>query len=277
MADYRSEVKDGVHIITCPAIMEATDNTLEAMVKSWLITETEIHILDFKDVTEVKQTCYRPLLQFNQGLKQNGKKLFCMNVSKTVQPKMNQDGLSSVFVSVKSVEEAVQLVKAKAGAAKSGIDVEFINPFITATQTVLETQASTPVKPGKPYAKKPQENLPMEIAGVISLTNPHFTGSISLCFKADVFLKIYENMVGEKHDKITPEIEDAAGELLNIIFGTAKTILNDQKGYTLEKAIPSILSGEKLTLRHQSSAPVILLPFESPAGLFHLEVLVERG
>ncbi len=162
-------------------------------------------------------------------------------------------------------------------AAPPTVDVGFINPFIEGTRITLETQANTPIQVGKPYVKKANESLPMDIAGVISLTNPSFTGSIALCFTSAVFLKIYENMVGEKHDKITPELQDAAGELLNIIFGRAKTILNDTKGHTLEKAIPTILAGDNLNVRHTSTSAVIVLPFESSAGVFHIEIVIERG
>jgi chemotaxis protein CheX len=176
------------------------------------------------------------------------------------------------FVPVATLEEA----KRRSAPARPAVDVEFINPFIMATKKVIETQAQTPLAPGKAYLRKPSERIPMEIAGVIGLSCTEFKGSISICFRAEVFLKIYENMVGEKHDQITGEIEDAAGELLNIIFGQAKTVLNDQKGYTLEKALPTILVGEKLKLHHQSRAPAIVLPFESPAGAFHLEILIDR-
>ena len=161
--------------------------------------------------------------------------------------------------------------------AKPNIDLEFIEPFINATQSAFLTQASTPVAAGAPYLREVSEGIKIEIAGVISLCNRDLTGSISLCFEREVFLKIYENMVGEKHSKITPEIEDAAGELLNIIFGQAKTILNDQKGYHLERAIPTILVGDNLRLRYSSNSPVVLLPFESSAGNFHLAVVIERS
>ncbi len=159
---------------------------------------------------------------------------------------------------------------------KSGIDAEFINPFIKAAKVAFLTQASTDLVSGTPYIKPPDEEIRMEVAGVISLSNPSVSGSISLCFKREVFLKIYENMVGEKHSEISPEIEDAAGELLNIIFGQAKTILNDQKGYSLERAIPTIVVGERLRLKYSRHAPVILIPFECSAGLFHLVVVVEH-
>ncbi|MCM2281232.1 MAG: chemotaxis protein CheX [Bdellovibrionaceae bacterium] len=160
--------------------------------------------------------------------------------------------------------------------SKPAIDVDLINQFLTATKTVLQTQANVSITPGKPYLKKAGETIPMQIAGVIALTNPAFTGTIALCLRDEVFLNIYENMVGEKHEKITAELEDAAGELLNMIFGQVKTILNDQKGYKLEKALPTVLTGEKLTLRHRGATPAIILPFDSSSGVFHIEVFIQQ-
>ena len=276
MAQFHSEFKKGVHIIHCPNLLDSFDGKLEAIVKSWLIMEIDIHILDFQNVSELKQSAYRPFILFTQGLKTNSKKLFCLNVSAKLYPQIVQDGMSSIFEQVKNIDEAVHKLQVS-NAAKPAIDVEFINPFIMATQKVMETQAHTAVVAGRPYVKPASENLPMEIAGVISLSNPAFSGSISLCFRTEVFLKVYENMVGEKHREINPEIEDAAGELLNIIFGQAKTILNDQKGYTLEKALPTILVGEKVRLKYATNAPVIILPFDCSVGTFYLVVVVERN
>ncbi len=274
MSDFVSEEKNGIHIITCPTQVESIAGSLEIYVKAWLIVDSNIHILDFKNVFELKQNAYRPFILFNQGLKANSKRLFCMNMSTRLLPQISQDGLSSVFEPVKTIEEAIQKVKA---AARPSIDVEFINPFILATQNVLEIQAQTKAVAGKPYVKQSNELLPMEIAGIISLNNPSFNGSISLCFKAKVFLKIYENMLGERHTEINSECEDAAAELLNIIFGQAKTILNGQKGYALDKALPTILVGEKLRMRYTTTAPVIILPFESTAGTFYLSLAVQRS
>lgn len=271
---FTSEEKDGFHIIKTPSIIDAKESgDLEAIVKSWLVAPAPVHILECRELTELRPNSYRFFVMFNQALKANGKNLFCLHMSQKVLNKLREDGLTSVFISVATYEEA----KRRSQSNRPIVDVEFINPFITATRKVLETQAQTPLTPGKAYLRKPEERIPMEIAGVISLTCSEFRGSITICFRAEVFLNIYESMVGERHHEITSEIEDAAGELLNIIFGQAKTVLNDQKGYSIDKAIPTVLVGEKLKLHHQSRNPAIVLPFESPAGTFHLEILVDRS
>ena len=271
---FESTENDGVQLIRLGSIVEDKEgHQLEAAVKSWLLSTMNVHILDMAVTTEVKQSAYRHFLLFNQALKSNGKTLFCINVNPRLTAQFKQEGLTSVFLSVASIEEA----KRRSKSGGQHVDVEFINPFIAATQKVLETQAQLPLTAGKAYLRKPSERIPMEIAGVIGLNCSEFKGSISLCFRAEVFLKIYEGMVGEKHEMITSEIQDAAGELLNIIFGHAKTVLNDQKGFTLNKSLPTVLVGEKLKIHHQSRSPAIILPFESPAGSFHLEILVDRN
>lgn len=268
------EEKDGVQVIFASGVLDPKDSSaLDAQVKTWLVSPAMVHVVDCKQVTDVRATFYRHLVLYNQQLKSYGKHLFFMNINPKFVTQMRADGLVSVVVAVQSLEEA----KKRSAPSRPVVDVEFINPFILATRKVLEMQAQTPLNPGKAYLRKPEERIPMEIAGVIGIQCADFTGTISICFRAEVFLRIYENMVGEKHEQISSELEDAAGELLNIIFGQAKTVLNDTRGYNLEKSIPTILVGDKLKLHHQSRNPSIVIPFESSAGAFHLEILIDKA
>lgn len=274
MSEYATTETEGLITIKLPEIVDGKEGTpLEALIKSWLLSPAKGHVLDFSAVTEFRQTSYRLFVLYNQSLKGAGKSLFAIGIPTKIASQIRAEGLQSVFIQVANLDEA----KKKSGGERVVLDVEFINPFIVATRTVLETQAQTKLAPGKAYLKKGGEQIPMEIAGVLSLVSKDFRGSISLCFRAEVFLKVYENMVGEKHPAITSELEDAAGELLNIIFGQAKTVLNDQKGYALEKALPTILVGERLKLRHQSRNPAIVIPFDSAAGTFHVEIVIDRS
>jgi chemotaxis protein CheX len=271
--NFQAVLKSGVNVITCPAIINA-DEKLEAHIKEWLLSPVQVHVLDFKEVTEFRVPAYRQFLLFNQTLKSNNKRFFYMNANQRIKSQLAQDGLGAIFIDIKNLDEA--LVKNRVGGYVPVIDAEFLNPFISATKMVLETQANTPVTSGKARVKKDDEQHELGIVGVISLVNPVSTGSISICFPTKVFLKIYENMVGEIHTSITRETEDAAGELLNIIFGQAKSVLNDEKGHHLERCIPTIMAGDKLRLHHQTRNPVIILPFESAAGAFHLEIIVDK-
>jgi chemotaxis protein CheX len=78
-------------------------------------------------------------------------------------------------------------------------------------------------------------------------------------------------MLGEEQTAINHDIEDAAGELTNIIFGHTKKAL-EQKGLKLEKAIPSVITGANHAISHQSTGPIIVTPFESDLGPFYVQI-----
>jgi chemotaxis protein CheX len=154
------------------------------------------------------------------------------------------------------------------------MDVQFFKPFIDGTKNTLKIQCRLEAVPEKPFLKKGGPKVLFDIAGVIGLTSKAFTGSIALCFPKSVFLALMSNMLGEKFAEITDDMQDGAAELLNMIFGQAKIVLNDA-GYEIKKAIPTVIKGNQIETQHLSSGPVIVLPFRTEAGVFHVEIATE--
>ncbi len=157
------------------------------------------------------------------------------------------------------------------------IEPEFIDLIVAAAKTTFEIQANTPIQTEPLFIKK-DKTLASDtrIAGIINLTCEQFKGSLVLCFSEPTFLYIYEAMVDEKIEKIDKDVADCAGEILNIILGTAKTTLQE-KGYTLERAIPTVMVGEKLQVQFRSPYPAIVIPFKVKTGRITLEILIEHG
>ena len=81
-------------------------------------------------------------------------------------------------------------------------------------------------------------------------------------------------MLGEEFKEINKDLEDGAGEILNIIFGHAKTVLNS-KNYGIEKAIPTVIRGHGILVKHVTQVASIVVPFETDVGSFHMEIGVE--
>lgn len=153
----------------------------------------------------------------------------------------------------------------------------FIEPFINGTLETMKVQCQTEAVAGKLRMKKrPAEepDLFVDIAGVIGVTSDKFSGSISICFPQKTFLALMGRMLSEEFKEITSDLEDGAGELANIVYGTAKRILNN-RGHVMQKALPSVVRGEKLQIRHLSSAPVMILPFTTEVGNFYVEIAIE--
>jgi chemotaxis protein CheX len=157
----------------------------------------------------------------------------------------------------------------------SPLDIRQVQPFIDGTVRTLEVQCTLNAKALASFPKGERSQPDFSIAAMIGLTSTAFNGIITLCFPEPVFLGVMSRMLNEECKKITDELEDGAAELLNIIFGQAKTILNDQ-GYTVQKAIPSVMRGEKLRTARTASGEVNVFPFQTEVGEFHVEICSEK-
>lgn len=153
-------------------------------------------------------------------------------------------------------------------------DPEFFKPFVEGTVNTLKTMCSIDATLGKPFIKGRVPPPDFQVAAMIGLTSTQFTGSIALCFPEKLFLKIMSNMLGETFTSITPDLQSGAAELLNIIFGGAKTVLN-QKGHTIQMARPMVIQGATLKTTHLGKDPVMVLPFSTSSGEIHIEIATE--
>lgn len=161
----------------------------------------------------------------------------------------------------------------KAGTAKPGpaLDVNFINPFLEATLNVLKVQASTVANPKPIFRKDEAHDKLGDVSGVIGLVSPTFSGTVVISFPESTFLGLMSRMLGETFTTITPEIKDGAGELMNMIFGQAKIVLN-QKGYKIQTALPSVVSGKDHSIQNLSPGPVVVVPFETDIGPLYVKI-----
>ncbi len=159
------------------------------------------------------------------------------------------------------------------GAAKK-IDVDFVKIFAAATLDTLKIQCSFEAKAGRPFAKGSQDEFPVDIAGVIGISSKNFCGAISVGFPMRTYLKIMSGMLGENFSEMSEELQDGAGELVNIIFGSAKKSLSE-RGYTVDRAIPTVVMGSNLRVNHMSEVPIVIIPFQSKDGPFQIEIVVE--
>jgi chemotaxis protein CheX len=158
--------------------------------------------------------------------------------------------------------------------SKSRLDVGFVNPFIEATVKTIQMMGSVEnITSDKPRIIKKDEEFPVDISGVVTMMSPQFNGTLAVCFPAKTFLVIVNNMLGEAQTSITNENKDAAAELTNIIFGQTKTELNE-KGYKLEKAIPSVIIGKDHFVSNDPTVTVMLIPFTSNAGDFYIQIVM---
>lgn len=151
-------------------------------------------------------------------------------------------------------------------------DKRLLNAFAEGVSKTLQMMANTPVTYGKPTIET-NYVLRGEVAGVVGMTAPPLRGQLTLGFPKNSILLIIENMLGEKHTEITQEVSDAVGELTNMIYGTAKTSLN-QLGYNFEMALPTVINGQ-FNMTTTSNGATLVLPVKlTPTDEFFVGISV---
>lgn len=152
-------------------------------------------------------------------------------------------------------------------------DKRLVNAFVEGVLTTLANMAQTTATPHKgriESAFSPKG----EIAGMVGIVAPPLKGSLLIVFTQESICHIIENMLGECHTTINSEVSDAVGELTNMIYGSAKTTLN-QLGYKFEMAIPTVIAGD-FKIMPNSGAATLLIPFELPNNsVFYIQITVQ--
>ena len=154
------------------------------------------------------------------------------------------------------------------------IDVDFINPFIDSSMKTLNTLCGVnDIQAQKPHMLG-QEVLEIDISGTLAITSPYFKGSIAISFDDNVYKLLISKMLEENIGEVDLNNQDGAAEIINIIFGQTKAVLN-QRGYKLDRAIPSVMRGRGHKIYQDTRIPVLLVPFRSELGKFWMQICVK--
>jgi chemotaxis protein CheX len=153
------------------------------------------------------------------------------------------------------------------------MDIEYINPFIEASQTVLKQIAGIDAKIGKPYVK----NSPYKsdtILVLVGLTGK-MRGQVIFTMNVEVGLRIASSMMGGMVVSELDEISKSAiSELTNMILGNSATILYNN-GIGIEITPPSFLMGDNMQIS-LNKTKTICIPLElSNGGDLEIDISVE--
>lgn len=234
-----------------------------------IIAEPYRHVIVNCDhLSGIGKPWLRILLKMSLELKKVNKEVRLILVSPTVKQIINSEGVDKALKVSLNLRDALVELKL---VSKKQLDTDFINPFLAATMQVLKVQTKTVAKPGRIFIKQAADKFSGDISGVIGLVSESFNGSVVISFPQDTFLKIISRMLDENFTTLTKEIADGAGELTNMIFGQAKVVLNE-KGYGIKTALPSVVSGKDHSVLTLTKGPVVVVPFETDAGPFFVEV-----
>jgi len=117
----------------------------------------------------------------------------------------------------------------------------------------------------------PLEN---SITGVIGLAGTH-KGVLAMHFPNPVAMAITGSFLGMDVDEINEDVEDAVGELANMLGGSVKSILS-AKGRDIDLSLPSVISGKNYDFQPTRDIDRMVIPFQCDAGDFIVELELEK-
>jgi chemotaxis protein CheX len=116
--------------------------------------------------------------------------------------------------------------------------------------------------------------LKHSITGMVGLAGTH-KGVLAVHFPKKVALEVTSNFLGMDVAEINEDVQDAIGEIANMLGGNLKTILSD-RGKDIQLSLPSTISGDEYAFSSQAEGDQIIIPFQAPAGIFYVEVELEQ-
>lgn len=147
------------------------------------------------------------------------------------------------------------------------MQVELVNPFLSATTEVFRTMLSCELSRGQ-LALKKSHTPEFEVSGLIGLTGK-CQGMVVVSLGRETAIRAAETLLAQPVSGLDAQVVDAVGELANMIAGAAKAKLAE---YELSVGLPSVICGKNHSINFPSNSKPIVLPFDSPLGPVCVEV-----
>ena len=149
------------------------------------------------------------------------------------------------------------------------MNVAYINPFIESTLRSLDMMAGIQAEK---VGLELKEDLitTYDVSAIIGLTG-ETSGSIIISMPTVLACKIASNMLMEDITSMNKNVEDAIGEIGNIVVGDARRSLI-QDGHQLNISIPTVVIGAGHKISRSGDVPCIAIPFSTEFGDFEVNV-----
>ena len=147
------------------------------------------------------------------------------------------------------------------------MQVELINPFITALVNAFDTMLECKVTRGSIALKENAQPL-HEVSGLIGLSG-RAVGTVVVSLSEEVALKAASGLLMTEATEVDDDVIDAVGEIANVVAGRAKSELEE---YELSVSLPSVITGRGHEVRFPSNVTPICISFDCPWGPLTVEV-----
>jgi hypothetical protein len=269
-AKITAQVLEQLHYINFPAMPSIEDVAyLEGQIPAWTALPVALHILDLKGMTRGTEPFFRAIKAFAGKLKAG--QLVCLNVGEDLQREIAARKLQSTF-NTRSLQDLDSRKPIEDGELRRLL----IRYLIRAAYSAVEVALNSTVSCDENYLAR-IDKVPFnefDLISVVDVRGDFLNAQFRLCASKAVLERLAARMLGATTVIETDMIESMALELLNLIYGHAKSNLNDQEGFRLPSAIPQLLKKNQFGQIKRSTSPadISILPLVTPMGAFYVEI-----
>ena len=127
------------------------------------------------------------------------------------------------------------------------------------TKGVFATMVMMDVVDDEPLTE-PVVNFHETITSMVGLAGS-YSGILAIHCPKNLALKIASSMLGMEVSDIDDDVNDAMGEIANMVGGDVKHIFSP-KGSDINLSIPTVIYGSDYVLESMSSAESLVIPFD---------------
>lgn len=151
--------------------------------------------------------------------------------------------------------------------------MELSKSITDATVEIFTAMVMMDITPGSPITEqlKPLRN---SITGMVGLAGTH-KGVLAIHVPNGVAIAITSNFLGMEVTSVDEDVQDAIGEVANMLAGSVKSILADS-GREIQLSLPSTIQGEEYRLQAGDDIDKTIIPFSTNGESFLVELQLQR-
>jgi len=146
--------------------------------------------------------------------------------------------------------------------------------IISATQDVFSTMVMMEPKDEFPL-QEPVSHFKCSITGMVGFAGT-YSGVISIHCPVSLALDITSSMLGMECAEVCDDLNDAIGEIANMLGGSVKQVLS-KGGMDVKLSIPTVISGEDYTVNSLSDSDCVVIPFVVEEQKFLVGLTLKNG
>ncbi len=278
MSAFKNTVVEKINLIRLPEVIDKDSvKIFEASVPVWTDLPVEIHVFDFSNVVKLNQAIYAPFVKFKKESNVNQIKVISVNLRPEISQQVISHGVNNAIGQVKDIKS---LFAKKQNDTKSDVMASLIRYFVNTAKESLTAMFNMSVNCNESYKEAATDFSADRFfrSSRIDVNCKTITARLNLyiekpCLEGLVF-EAFKEPVTESNSDL---MDSVAGELLNIIYGSSKSKLNNDRGYDLPPAIPRMVPiNQALTDRKDPPKERFLIQFSAPVGQFILEINVTK-